>query len=92
MTRDELFGAQWILAYEASVKGWLPTFKKGDHIAETPQFEYLRQQSVSFFDPNAPLKSRYQYPEAKKEPSPDDFEVIPEEEDEEEDLVSDVSG
>jgi hypothetical protein len=55
MQKDELLGPQWLLAYEASIKGWLPSFGSVDYIAAVPQFLHLRNHGVSFFDDNATL-------------------------------------
>jgi hypothetical protein len=49
MTAEQLEGEHWLLAYEASVKGWLPTFGGGDHIAAHTSFEFMRQNNVSFY-------------------------------------------
>lgn len=54
-TKDSLFGAQWLLSYEARVKTWLPSFGTADHIATVPQFDHLRTQGVSFYDETATL-------------------------------------
>jgi hypothetical protein len=50
MTEAELMGAHWLLSYEASVKGWLPSIGGQDHIAANPCFNYLRAQGVSFYN------------------------------------------
>jgi len=53
MTTPGLCDSQWMLAYEAGVKGWLPSHNVADHIGEHPYFNWLRQSGVSFFDTNA---------------------------------------
>jgi hypothetical protein len=50
MTRANLYGPNWLLAYEAGVKGWLPSRRNSDHIAQDPAFSELRRLGVSFFD------------------------------------------
>ena len=50
MTRDELYGEQWLLCYEANVKGWLPSLGGGDHVATDPNFGFLKANGVSFYD------------------------------------------
>jgi hypothetical protein len=51
MTADDLYGDQWLLAYEANVKGWLPAVGGVDHVASDPAFGYLKTHAVSFYDP-----------------------------------------
>ena len=53
MTEGELSGAQWLLSYEASVKGWLSSSSTKDHIATDPCFRFLRTLGVSFYDESA---------------------------------------
>lgn len=43
---DELYGSQWLLAYEANVKGWLPSC----HTITDPNFEFLFSNKVEFYD------------------------------------------
>lgn len=51
MTRDDLYGRQWILSYEASVKGWLKPASVPDHVNADPNFSLLKKWGVSFYDP-----------------------------------------
>lgn len=51
MTADELYGENWLLAYEANVKGWLPT--ASDHVAQDPNFGWLKSLNVEFYDASA---------------------------------------
>jgi hypothetical protein len=53
MTTDDLFGKQWLLAYEANVKGWLPSVGPGDHVRADRAFSALKAAGVSFYDPTA---------------------------------------
>ncbi len=53
MTTDDLFGKQWLLAYEANVKGWLPSVGGGDHVNADLAFRALKAAGVSFYDPTA---------------------------------------
>lgn len=53
MTTDQLRGEHWLLAYEAGVKGWLPSAGGGDHIHPDPFFRTLRGAGVSFYDVTA---------------------------------------
>lgn len=50
MTKDALTGPQWLLAYEAGVKGWLG---RGDHLNKDPRYRDLRDRGVSFYDESA---------------------------------------
>jgi hypothetical protein len=51
ITTEELYGPQWLLAYEAGVKGWLPSLAPVvDHIAADPFFSALRANGVYFYD------------------------------------------
>lgn len=52
MTEQDLLERQWLLAYEASVKGWLPSINGVDHIAQNPVFDFLRAKNVEFYDSN----------------------------------------
>lgn len=49
MHESELYDSQWLLAYEASVKGWLPSHGGVDHVAQDDCFAFLRQEGVSFY-------------------------------------------
>ncbi len=55
MTANELFGEQWLLSYEANVKGWLPSVGGGDHVLREPTFSPLKTAGVSFYDSQQPL-------------------------------------
>lgn len=51
MTREHLYGKDWLLAYEANVHGWLPSNSKNDHVEADPCFQFLKKNEVSFFTP-----------------------------------------
>lgn len=53
MTTDDLFGKQWLLAYEANVKGWLASTGAADHVSADPAFSVLKAAGVSFYEPTA---------------------------------------
>ena len=60
MTTDNLYDDQWLLCYEANVKGWLPTVGGGDHVSADPNFAMLKANGVNFYDlgqavPNATM-------------------------------------
>lgn len=59
MNQDSLYDDHWLLAYEANVKGWLPSQGGGDHVSADPNFQFLKAAGVSFYDvtmavPDAP--------------------------------------
>ena len=60
MTTQSLFEENWLLSYEANVKGWLPSASVGvpDHVIADPNFLFLKQNGVHFYD--AGLSSNYQ--------------------------------
>jgi hypothetical protein len=37
MTQDALYDEHWLLAYEANIKGWLPSLGAADHVAADPE-------------------------------------------------------
>ena len=50
MTEQDLHGVNWLLAYEASVQGWLPSAGTPDHIRDSKGFAYLRRNDVRFYN------------------------------------------
>lgn len=50
MQCDELFGEQWLLSYEANVRGWLPSVGNADHVSAEPNFGYLKTHQVHFYE------------------------------------------
>ena len=50
MTKDDLYGEQWLLAYEANVKGWLPSTGTDDHVEVDECFNFLKTHGISFYD------------------------------------------
>ena len=50
MTPDELFDDQWLLAYEANVKRWLPSVGVADHVSSVPAFSFLKAEGVVFYN------------------------------------------
>ena len=50
MRGDQLFSENWLLAYEAYVKGWLPSADGSDYINSDPFFSLLSKYSVEFYD------------------------------------------
>jgi hypothetical protein len=50
MAKEELKGANWLLAYEALIKGWLPSLDGTDYIAAAEGFSLLRENKVHFYN------------------------------------------
>lgn len=50
MNADELYGSNWLLAYEALIKGWLPSSTGTDYVVADDGFEYLKDKNVQFYD------------------------------------------
>jgi hypothetical protein len=50
MSKDNLYSHHWLLAYEASVKGWLAQPKGRDFTLVDDFFKVLRAHDVSFYD------------------------------------------
>jgi hypothetical protein len=50
MTQQNLYEDQWLLSYEANMKGWLPSREHNDHVAADPNFGFLKSSGVSFYD------------------------------------------
>ncbi|TYQ16950.1 UNVERIFIED_CONTAM: reverse transcriptase (RNA-dependent DNA polymerase) [Acetivibrio alkalicellulosi] len=51
MNPDSLYNEDWLLAYEASVKGWINT--TSDYIKDDPFFSVLRANNVNFYNDKA---------------------------------------
>ena len=58
MTTQSLLEEDWLLSYEANFKGWLPSVGVPDHVTADPNFLFLKQNGVHFYD--AGLSSNYQ--------------------------------
>jgi hypothetical protein len=50
MTVDSLKNRNWLLAYEADIKGWLPSIDISNHVNSDPFFYLLKQNNVSFYN------------------------------------------
>jgi hypothetical protein len=65
MSADALYDEHWLLAYEANVKGWLPSVSGTDHVAADPNFGFLKSRKVFFYDQSratAADTSQYLFP------------------------------
>lgn len=50
MTREDLYGEQWLLSYEANVKGWAQPEGGMDYVAADACFALLKRNGVHFYD------------------------------------------
>jgi hypothetical protein len=50
MRASSLSGPQWLLAYEADIKGWLPSAEKPNHVDSVAEFSLLKEAGISFFN------------------------------------------
>ena len=48
LTTKELYGSQWLFAYEAYKQGWLKPYTDPDYVLEDPFFKILYENGVSF--------------------------------------------
>lgn len=53
MTPAELKTSNWLLAYEAFIKGWLPSATGVDYVSKDDGFKFLQAENVQFYDPRA---------------------------------------
>jgi hypothetical protein len=83
MHEGELVEGQWLLAYEANIKGWLPNKGGVDFVAAHKYFGPMKAVGVSFYDEAATLPVTVK-PAAQGCGDDDDFDLAY--------LVSDVSG
>lgn len=57
MTSASLRDENWLLAYEADVKGWLPSAELSNHVDGDPYFSALKAKRVEFYDISRNVKS-----------------------------------
>ena len=50
MTPAELKTSNWLLAYEALIKGWLPSATGSDYVRSDDGFKYLQSKNVHFYN------------------------------------------
>lgn len=55
MTTGSLRDSNWLLAYEADLKGWLPSSFYPSHVDGDRWFRVLKQKGISFYDPKREL-------------------------------------
>ena len=51
MSANDLREDEWLLSYEANVQGWFPSVENGDHVANDPEFGFLKPNAVRFCKP-----------------------------------------
>ena len=56
MVADQLWDDHWLLAYEGSIHGWLPSASGADYIGADPVRTELRAANVSFYAETARLR------------------------------------
>lgn len=56
MKPEELYEENWLLAYEANVKGWLPSATGVDYVSNDPFFNLLKTNNVEFFNSDADIE------------------------------------
>jgi hypothetical protein len=50
VNEDSLYSDNWLLAYEASLKGWLIPSGTEDFVSKDPCFGYLKSQGIQFYE------------------------------------------
>lgn len=61
MTKNDLTSENWLVAYEANIKGWLPSLQREDNVLSEPNFRLMKNGGVSFYNPNAPASSPFRF-------------------------------
>ncbi|NQT79180.1 MAG: RNA-directed DNA polymerase [Candidatus Aminicenantes bacterium] len=49
MKTEELYGPNWLLAYEADAKNWLPSASRRNHVDSDMCFAFLKKNGVQFY-------------------------------------------
>lgn len=73
MTTESLYDRQWLLAYEANVKGWPPSVAGGDHVSHDKSINHLKAHGVSFYDENIVDELRKKKPRPKLTIQPSEY-------------------
>lgn len=50
MDTENLYSEHWLLAYEANIKGWLPSVTSRDHVMADSRFGFLKSNGVEFYE------------------------------------------
>lgn len=68
---EGLYDRNWLLVYEASIKGWLSSNSTVDFIKDDPFFAKLRENNISFYDAERQLRFKMRTQKTKDStPSP----------------------
>ena len=51
MSQDQLYGENWLIAYEANVQGWMS--HGDDHVSSTDGFRFLKENDIHFYNTDA---------------------------------------
>ncbi|AVH65505.1 RNA-directed DNA polymerase [Nostoc sp. 'Peltigera membranacea cyanobiont' N6] len=81
LTIDHLYSSNWLLCYEANIKGYFPQTPQNNYIENDDFFAVLKQNNVSFYDGSKQIKLEN-----------NDEEIDEEEIDDEDNLGYDSSG
>ncbi len=66
MKSDELWGPNWLLAYEANIKAWLPSVGSADHVNTVAEFSLLKSWGVTFYQRSQRLVPRPDIPRTRR--------------------------
>jgi len=50
MDTENLYTEHWLLAYEANIKGWLPSVTSTDHVMADNRFGFLKSNGIEFYE------------------------------------------
>jgi hypothetical protein len=51
MSQDQVYGENWLIAYEANVQGWMS--HGDDHVSSTDGFRFLKENDIHFYNTDA---------------------------------------
>ena len=71
MDGGQLYDDNWLLCYEADVKGWLHSRSGKDYIAKDKFFSYLKNYNIQFYDVDK-KSTKYELREEQDE-EPDEY-------------------
>ncbi|ODH00533.1 hypothetical protein A4S05_32865 [Nostoc sp. KVJ20] len=61
LTDKNLYSKNWLLCYEANIKGYFPQIDQNNYIAEDPFFCALKDNNVTFYDNTKQVQNLIQY-------------------------------
>jgi hypothetical protein len=93
MTAENLYSEHWLIAYEALVKGWLPSKDGTDYVSADAFFSILKSGDVEFYNVNETWEDGYSdYSDGDDGDQDDDDDDDDLSEDTEEDAIVSVAG